>query len=81
MAYTNDVAEIKKVAGRIKKLIDVGETSESKYASQAVYNAKGRVAAARKNLEHVEATLKQFVTETKPERARPVPSEVKKDAA
>ncbi len=75
--YVKDVTEIKRLAGRVKKLIDVGETSKSKYASQAVYNAKGRVARMRNELAHLVKTLEQFIPQTKPERAPPVPSEVK----
>lgn len=77
MTYASNIAEIKRLAGRVKKLIDEGETSKSKYASQAVYNAKARVVRMRNELEHLEKTLKKFIPKATPERAAPVPSEVK----
>lgn len=79
-SYAKDIAEIKRLAGRVKKLIDEGKTSKSEYASQAVYNAKGRVARMRKDLAHLANTLEQFIPKTRPEQAAPVPSEVKDGA-
>jgi hypothetical protein len=81
MSYTNDVTEIKRLAGQVKKLIDGGETSESKHAPQAIYNAKKRVELMRKDLAHLVGTLKQFAPAApKRKPAAPGPSEVKDGA-